>query len=550
MILRLERLPANRHPFKPLKMQPLKYSSFKDDTPSMKTSSKFRYYIFGLLFFEVINQFLSPGVQADDCVQLSLPDEVVALKDFAEDLQFNPATDSQISNAFCARKEAFADAEMNDWLLNNQSGSNANLTVNGISFENESYENLEAFRNLTTYVDFRGQVVGEHKKFNSNCKKVDCAMKEIFGPEISVPLLFMQRRFGMNGSHLVRKPGEAVKWKREELDTVLLGLSDMPDGVLPINKNHPLFRASPQTNSLGAMANATVTIFDAWVNEESAPFKRATLVHELGHSISSETRISTSDKWKQLSGWKIERNEKQVPTLVCEHPENIVSTYGKENYDEDFAESVFAYRYNPELLRKKSEEKYNLIKSTVFDGVEYTSEESCKNPQRISKKFEKDIEKGLKTWSPNESDIKYIAKDIASRCGKNIIHQLFAEQKVEPKSNYLESCYNKSLDQYLASRSEKELSSLPYPKHIGPMVKNIRPSIALTKRNDIILAAQLENTNRLNKIFTEILSSASACISDNQEVTSKRLQGLYDREKVRFKTELQEIIKNACEKKK
>jgi hypothetical protein len=496
----------------------------------------------------VFTPIFSSDVKADDCVQFNLPQEVIALKDLAEDLQFNPASDLQISNAFCARKEPFGDAEMNDWLLKNQGEPNVNLKINGISFENESYENLEAFRNLTTYLGLQGQVNFEKQKnFNSSCKKVDCALKEIFSPEISVQLLFMQRRFGMNGSHIVRKPEEAVKWKREELDTVILGLSDMPEGLLPISKNHPLFRSSSK-NSGGAIANATVTIFDLW-NDQTKPLKRATIVHELGHYISSETRISQSDMFKQLSGWSIKTENVdgvRMSKITCDHPEKVVSIYGKENYDEDFAESVFAYRYNPKLLKDTSPEKYDLIKSTVFDGVEYISEASCKNPKRISENFKAEVEKGLKTLSPTPYEIK----EIASRCGKNIINQLFAEEKVEIRSSYLDSCYNESLDQYFASMAETKLASLPYPKHIGPMVKNIRPDIDPKKRQDIISKAKEENNSLMKKIFKDILSSESACKPSNQESTSKKLQlALYGRDRNRFNTELKSIVEKACRSK-
>ena len=511
----------------------------------MNTFYVFRSYIFRFFLVLISFHLFLQDSQAEECIQFSLPQEVIALKNFADDLNFHPASDQQIDQAFCARKSAFSDAEMNDWLSKNQGESKIDLTVNGISFEDESYENIEAFRDLTTYVDFRGQVDFErHKNFSSTCKKVDCALKEIFGDDISVPILFMQRRYGMNGSHLIRKPQEAQKWKREELDTLILGLSDMPDGVLPINKNHPMFRSNSSTSN-GIIANATITIFNLW-NDQSTQLRRATIVHELGHSISSETRISASDMFKQISGWKINTevvDGKKRSSITCEHPEKVVSLYGKENYDEDFAESTLAYRYNPKLLKELSPEKYDLIKSTVFDGVEYTSEESCKNPQRTTDKIKIAVDEKLKSWTPNKSDIQ----DIAKKCGKNIVNQLFSEGKVDSGSFYLETCYNESLSQLLSSMASNELKSQPYSSHLGPIVKNIKPHIDPEIRSEIISRVKEENKTLITNIFRDIFSSNTACKDDNQIYSIKKFQkALYERDRFRFDNELKFIINTAC----
>jgi hypothetical protein len=39
---------------------------------------------------------------------------------------------------------------------------------------------------------------------------------------------------------------------------------------------------------------------------------------------------------------------------------------------------MVAYRYNPEAF-KRCPAKYNYLKDMVFDGVEYTSSQACKN---------------------------------------------------------------------------------------------------------------------------------------------------------------------------
>ncbi|MEX1098953.1 MAG: hypothetical protein WEB87_00920, partial [Bacteriovoracaceae bacterium] len=63
--------------------------------------------------------------------------------------------------------------------------------------------------------------------------------------------------------------------------------------------------------------------------------------------------------------------------MEAEHPHRCVSQYGETNPAEDFAESVAAYRYNPEALKNASLEKYEFIKNKVFQGVEFDSSEKC-----------------------------------------------------------------------------------------------------------------------------------------------------------------------------
>jgi len=58
-------------------------------------------------------------------------------------------------------------------------------------------------------------------------------------------------------------------------------------------------------------------------------------------------------------------------------PETIVSKYGETNPAEDFAETMTAYRYNPELLKEVSPEKYSFIKEKVFNGAEFIKESEC-----------------------------------------------------------------------------------------------------------------------------------------------------------------------------
>src|SRR5690606_24272224 len=133
---------------------------------------------------------------------------------------------------------------------------------------------------------------------------------------------------------------------KPELDTVMLGLSDFPQGLLPLEKNRQLIHAPRGLDNGRTMANAVINIFDAW-NDKSPEYQRSTIFHEIAHVFASQSKMDESEKWLAKSGW-----EKTVQVIDGEEVSNsqalfeytIVSEYGKSSEWEDFAESVVAYR--------------------------------------------------------------------------------------------------------------------------------------------------------------------------------------------------------------
>ncbi len=144
--------------------------------------------------------------------------------------------------------------------------------------------------------------------------------------------------------------------------------------------------------------------FDYW-SDHSFDFREYAVFHELGHNLKGTVYpfLDFRDDWLSLSGWE-EVNGKFVMTK----PHNF-SQYAKEYPSEDFAETVAAYRYNPELLKVVSFAKYEYVKSSVFFGIEYLNESNCEGPV-VFKAVKSLIDK------TNDADKKKYFKTLSSTC--------------------------------------------------------------------------------------------------------------------------------------
>lgn len=438
--------------------------------------------------------------------------ELSELLAFRKKIEWEAATPREIQKANCLRKEPFTIDEMNDWMSKNQSPYKISKSINGINFKDESPESLDAFYYLTTTLEFGGAPDPKKKRtFKSSCTKVDCALKEIFGPEVGVQLKFMQQKYGMNGSHLVEDA--TSPWMKPELDTILLALSDFPDGLFPVEKSRPIVHVARGLNNDNTLANAVINIYDLW-NQQSPEIARSTITHELGHVIARHSGIDTSPEWMSKGGWavrtKVKGNEKIVVQNNSSKPETMVSEYGMTNEWEDFAESVVAYRYNPELLKHQSPEKYRMVSETVFDGIEYTSKESCQSPNRLSQMAAAKIANKLQAWEPNASELK----TISNKCGPLLIRNFAATGSINSKDPELENCYAKSIKAEAAEMAKKEFSNNPNYKFMDPLFKNLDPQLSSEKLASIISKVQNQHRSSIREQFTKAFNYQYFCEPD------------------------------------
>lgn len=364
----------------------------------------------------------------------------------------------------CMRTRPLSENEILAWLrmadetrtpsrnLPKKDTKEIDANIHGIQFKNESPELLRLFRTLTTAKDLFNLDDSDRKNqrvFQSKCDKVICAVQEIFGKKVGPQLLYMLGRFGFNGSHL-SKYRDTSAWKGSELDDVLLSLSAFPDTLWPMNIEYPLHHSNREMDQKGyPVCNAEITVFNNW---ESLPAKdrQQALIHELGHVLAGVKKLDESPEWKTISGWT--QNNITSPDglrTYVEHskPDTFVSKYAKQNSAEDAAESILAYRVNPQLLKQASPEKYAIIRDTIFDGIEYQSEESCNLSHSYRKQLSGEAAKivagaqpqlgenltGLKVACANELITAHVSMDeirdcITEELSRGVVEKVLAQK--------------------------------------------------------------------------------------------------------------------------
>ncbi len=217
---------------------------------------------------------------------------------------------------------------------------------------------------------------------DSQCNDVLCAIKHIFGEEEGPMMLYLHHRFNLNTSHLVSHI--ASKPNVDELTQFINGVHDLPPHLFLAFRNQTFIRFKRgyiNTNFPTQAATAhfdSVEFYDRWARQHPV-FKRITVVHELAHIIGMArywpgSGIDNTTEWVELSDWqRVEGNTWKRP----ESNQLFVSNYAMIRPEEDFAESVVAYRYRPHFFKSRSIQKYNYIKNYFFAGKEYLDHHNC-----------------------------------------------------------------------------------------------------------------------------------------------------------------------------
>ena len=135
--------------------------------------------------------------------------------------------------------------------------------------------------------------------------------------------------------------------------------------------------------------------------------------HEMAHAFDfSKGFLSFTDEWISLTKFKVlhifaldgVRDSDSLYSLVNDPKINNyaptarrnISTYSRQNPQEDFANSVTAYIHYP-YFRYSHSARYEFLKKNVFDGKEYFLNDSSINS--FEEKINSDIEKALNSGS-------------------------------------------------------------------------------------------------------------------------------------------------------
>ena len=316
---------------------------------------------------------------ADGIIDCSSADKHLEAGFFDKVLDWWAATENKVKNAKCQNAGKPSEEEMLNY-IDRKSAEKVNDSFFGMSFTDEDPHKLQLLKTLTKYDGFwnffdEEENIKNQKSFNipEGCDKVLCAAKSIFGEKQAPKLLYLLDKYELNLSHVTDE--NIIAFKDQQLDTILEGVDDLPSHLIPFERNqyfkHYKNGYGPSSSTI---ANATITFYDPWDNQESEEKRMYTVVHEIGHNIGSRLKQDEDPEWLSITGW-IELDGEWTAL----NEDKQVSKYGATNPAEDFAKAFSGYRYDPEGLKERSPEKYEYMKKNVFLGLEYTSEEKCKD---------------------------------------------------------------------------------------------------------------------------------------------------------------------------
>ncbi|MFN7825538.1 MAG: hypothetical protein ACK5P6_09275 [Pseudobdellovibrionaceae bacterium] len=269
----------------------------------------------------------------------------------------------------------------------------ADFKVSGIELKSERPELVHAFARLLTPVNANEEIKGLPESFqktfkvNPSCQKVFCAVQKIFGPEVGPQMLFLMSRFGVNTSPYSFV--NASVFRPDEIYDVLKTF-ELLGTETPFIENQKLIkfkrgytRAMYGADGNSVLANAGIELFDGW-SEKSSLTRQYALYHEFAHNYSNAhfQDYDSSQSWLKLSGWAGDGRDFKTSIALTLKGHPFESRYGAENPFEDFAESLTAYRLNPDHLKRTSEKKYQFIRHLVHDGQEFTTS-TCQKSSRF-----------------------------------------------------------------------------------------------------------------------------------------------------------------------
>ena len=292
-------------------------------------------------------------------------------------LSWNSASSEEIQKAPC--KSKLIEVKIDS------SPGNQSADIHGVRFTNERPELIEAFRKLTTMKDTLGykeepsaQVDIQNRfSINPTCVRVLCAAEKIWGKEMGQKILFLQSAFKVNASEL--SIDGTSRFTMEELNDVLLAVMDVPVELRNWpRQNQPLVRYERGKmpffhEGTKTEADAGIMLYDRW-GAKASTGRQYVVFHEIAHNFSHHLgKLDQSREWLEKSHWVKFGDEWSHGDSYC-----AVSNYGAKHPDEDFAETMSAYRYNGKVLKERCPEKYAFAKEKVFQNREFLNNDCAR----------------------------------------------------------------------------------------------------------------------------------------------------------------------------
>ncbi len=478
-----------------------------------------------LLFANIPTAFTAPKIhetQGDPCIQQSAPVDSKNFQIFGwfSDL-FKSWTVSEDGKIACRKSPPSTEKSRADFIEHWAQASGVSpisKTINGVHFENESPELLRAFQDLTSAVDFFGKPNDPQPQtfsVNPGCQKVRCALNEIYaGQDKAERVLHLFARYGAAASPF--REANASPLNPSELDAIEQAFSDLPPGFLPEKRVLPIHYDKRPNRGGGAAANAHIMLFEYWGKTDHEDQTRI-LTHEMGHRMADGDGqdLDSSAEWLEAAGWTLlpEVTRTTAPSVFTDFEiqgHDTVSSYARTNPAEDFAESVTAYRINPELLKKRSPKRYQFLKEAVFAGIEYTSEKACSQESSLLQQQKKIMADKIEK---NPDLLLEGQKDAMKTCAAAMLEGWDPLVKGLKISLAARKCIEGQVIAASFASSLKEDASIKYQKQaVKALVRGSELSTIVSKDAYTKLSGNIEEAvrNQFKKMLKGTLISKSA----------------------------------------
>lgn len=218
----------------------------------------------------------------------------------------------------------------------------------------------------------------EMPKLHRVCQSVKCLLERSFGSDWKLYVWFYQR-YNINLSPYALE--SSAQWNNSDLYLLLETIQNLPPYFFPLPHTIRIGKESdPHAGRLYPghyahfnTAKNSIKLLPLW-KRQSYIDQVITLTHEIAHAFGDIFSLHYHPDWSSLSQWHFNKKKGEY---YSKDKNSIVSRYGETDPAEDFAETLVAYRYNPEQLKKMSAAKYQYMKELVFGGLEYDSKANC-----------------------------------------------------------------------------------------------------------------------------------------------------------------------------
>lgn len=228
------------------------------------------------------------------------------------------------------------------------------------------------------------------------------AVLRIFYNDRNLLTEIMRINYGV-GLGLGKPQDEFQEFATDELVYLASVMEDLPSGFHNMPGLEKIVRRKsgltnpdfPQAAAIAWIDRGYMEFMDGAFHSGSAAFIQKIIAHEMTHFLWAKVlSAETHQAFMDLSGWSRTPGPKAIRAIESvvksDDPQSTYAVYSDElwyrtattnfmtayaaayNPDEDFAETIAHYIYQPDLVRTLAPEKYNFIKEVV-DGYEYVT---------------------------------------------------------------------------------------------------------------------------------------------------------------------------------